>query len=81
MQLDWTPKILCLLGVSYFSFNTKLLSIFSHEESLASAFRVFGIQSTNYKRSGMPTYASCITVELYRNNRSGEYSVKVISKT
>ncbi|KAI6183810.1 Acid phosphatase [Aphelenchoides bicaudatus] len=55
----------------------KYFAYSAHEETLASAFRVFGIESTDYKRSGMPIYASALTIELWRNNKNNEYFVKV----
>jgi len=56
-------------GLKYFVYS-------GHEESLASSLRTLGFNHTNYKSDGMPTYASCLTFELWNNNSKG-YFVKV----
>ncbi|KAI6183307.1 Acid phosphatase [Aphelenchoides bicaudatus] len=55
----------------------KYYVVSAHDSTIASLFSTFGFKEANFNASGLPNYASCVSIELYQLF-DGTYTVKVI---
>uniref|UniRef100_A0A7E4UR76 acid phosphatase n=1 Tax=Panagrellus redivivus TaxID=6233 RepID=A0A7E4UR76_PANRE len=62
---------------SYFN-RLKYYAYSGHDTSIAALFGTLGFSRTNYNEDGYPHYSSCVTVELWRNAKTGKPYVKFL---
>jgi len=60
-------------------FDTLKYYVFSaHDTTISSLFSTFGFKESNFNNTGLPHYASCVTIELLQSKDKKNYKVKVL---
>ncbi|KAI6183298.1 Acid phosphatase [Aphelenchoides bicaudatus] len=58
----------------------KYYAFSAHDSTISTLFSTFGFKESNFNSTGLPHYASCVTIELYQSTTKGtkDYKIKVL---
>jgi hypothetical protein len=56
----------------------KYYAFSAHDVTITALFSTFGFKESDWNEPGLPHYASCVTVELYRSKDGNNYKVEVL---